>query len=139
VRRLAARSGVQAFEIVDPVMPGRRSVAQILLVEDDPGVRDVLCTSIAAEGHEVHCVASFAEAAQALSTGAHRLVVADIRLPDGSGAELAGEAIRQGKKAILISGHPEDRPRLSTHGLLYLVKPFRIEDLLRAIAAQVER
>lgn len=111
-------------------------MASVLLVEDRDDVRELLKETILLVGHELDCVPSWAEGLRALASGAHDVLVADVRLPDGSGHDLAQRALARGKKAVLITGHP-DEMRKSAPEIVYLRKPFLMRALLNALEQQV--
>ncbi len=58
----------------------------IILIEDDPGVRQTLVDILEHRGYEVAAVGSVADAPDA---GGHGLALVDIKLPDGSGVDVA--------------------------------------------------
>ena len=72
--------------------PGRRPT--VLVVEDDANLRRALVRTLAGIGLEVTACATCAEAHRARCAD---LGVLDIDLPDGDGARLAEELLRQGK------------------------------------------
>ena len=61
---------------------------RILIVEDDPGIADVLVYALNADGFEPHRFATGTEALAALAPLQPALVLLDIGLPDGNGLEL---------------------------------------------------
>jgi CheY-like chemotaxis protein len=75
-------------------------VANILVIEDDPGLRRVLLCSLQFAGHEVHAVDNGRDGLRAVREHATDLVVTDIVMPDSDGLEV----IR-----ILKSDHPKIR------------------------------
>jgi DNA-binding NtrC family response regulator len=79
----------------------------ILYVEDNALVRESFAELLAAAGREVVCVADGAGAREALREQAVHLLMTDINLPDGSGLDLAREALQQnpGLPVIVCSGH----------------------------------
>lgn len=109
---------------------------KVLLVEDDPAVRGILCEAIAVEGYDVICVATCREALAALAGDRYALLISDVRLADGSGRELAARAIQGGSKAILVSGHPDELAALEP-GVTGVLKPSRLAVILSAIADQI--
>lgn len=109
---------------------------KVLLVEDDPAVRGMLCEAIAIEGYDVTCVATCREALAALAGGGYALMISDVRLADGSGRRLAAQAIQMGAKAILVSGHPDELQALEP-GVTGLPKPSRLDVIISAIADQI--
>jgi CheY-like chemotaxis protein len=115
---------------------GEIGMATILLVEDRADVRDLIKDTILGVGHELECADSWREGRQRLAENAPDVLVADIRLPDGSGHDLAKRAVALGAKAVLITGHP-DELQDSGEDILYLRKPFLMKTLLRAIEHHV--
>jgi DNA-binding response OmpR family regulator len=60
-------------------------------------------------------------------------MIADVRLADGSGFDLANEAAQGGRKALLVTGHPDAMRQLDALGLPYVAKPFRLDALAERI------
>jgi DNA-binding response OmpR family regulator len=110
--------------------------AKILLVEDDPAVRGILCEAIEFEGYDVTCVATCADARAALAAGGYGLLISDVRLTDGSGRLLAAQALKAGAKTILLSGHPDELQALEP-GVIGVLKPSRLDVIITAIARQL--
>jgi DNA-binding response OmpR family regulator len=108
-------------------------MAAVLVVEDDPDVLALLCDAIAAAGHAVECVGTYAEGGDRLSAGTFDLVVANARLPDGSGIDLADKAMQQGAKAMIVTGHPDAMQVLAAQGRAFVRKPFRLDEMVREI------
>jgi DNA-binding response OmpR family regulator len=100
----------------------------VLLVEDQPEVLRVLCQGVSHFGYDAICVGGFAEAIEHLRSGVPDLLVADVRLPDGSGLDLAAKARELGKPVILMTGYPEVARLLDERGISYLPKPFRFAE-----------
>jgi two-component system response regulator PilR (NtrC family) len=69
-------------------MPPPNPAKTVLLVEDEPGFRDVLQMGLAGQGFETAAAAGILEARNALLGGPFDAVVSDLRLKDGSGIEL---------------------------------------------------
>jgi two-component system KDP operon response regulator KdpE len=111
------------------------SLLRILLLEDDRELRTTLASALRVEGYELLCAASLAEA-RALLIHAEPvdLVLLDLGLPDGDGAELLAQ-LRRGRNTpvLIISAREQDahKVRLLDAGADdYLVKPFSISELL---------
>jgi CheY-like chemotaxis protein len=111
-------------------------MASVLLVEDRDDVRELIRDTIQTAGYALDCASSWADGWRMLASKKHDLVVADVRLPDGSGRDLARRAISLGKKAVLITGHPNEVRRARPE-IIYLRKPFLMRTLLRAIEQHV--
>jgi DNA-binding response OmpR family regulator len=114
-------------------------MARILVVEDSDDVCQLLCVALAHEGHAAHGVKTAAEGSRALERGNYEVMIADMRLPDGSGAELAEKALTRAIEPLLTTGHPEEMRRLELRGIDYLRKPFLLRDLARLVDRRVTR
>ena len=70
-------------------------MARILIVDDEPSVRDSLRRTVEREGHEVALAADLRTGRRLLAEGAFELLLTDIRLGDGSGLDLVADARRR--------------------------------------------
>ncbi|HEX4720226.1 MAG TPA: response regulator transcription factor [Thermoleophilaceae bacterium] len=116
--------------------------ARILVVEDDEAIASGLARVLEGEGYDVDRTAHGREA-PALADGA-QLVVLDLGLPDIDGISVC-RTLREGRPelAILILS-ARDRELDIVAGLDagaddYLVKPFRLSELLARVRAHVRR
>jgi PAS domain S-box-containing protein len=114
---------------------------RVLLVEDDPEVRDVMSTYLKNLGCAVHAVASAEEALAALDTGVRaELLLTDIALGAGMrGTALAAlvQARDPGMRILLMSGFSTEliaADRDSPSSWELLPKPCTREELAGAIA-----
>ncbi|CAO3372159.1 ATP-binding protein [Azospirillum argentinense] len=124
-----------------PVTARMRAGARVLVVEDDPIVREGLCAMIRQWGHEVFPAASFGEAVEALRRHPDPdVIVADYRLGEGhTGTETIREVRRRSKRpipGILVTGDtaPERLAEAEAGKFSILHKPVLADDLRRAIA-----
>jgi len=110
--------------------------AVVLVVEDDPDIREVLVELLIDAGYSVRAAANLAEARAFLARMLPSLLVADLNLPDGSSEELfATLAARDASiGVVVISAATDGREVAERHGAQYLAKPFCIEDLLSVTA-----
>jgi DNA-binding response OmpR family regulator len=108
-------------------------MARILLVDDDPDVRPLLEHIIFADGHHVTPAESLKVARILLGKQPFDLLVTDVNLPDGSGLDLADEAMAAGLNTLVLTGHGlKLRPgKLSAYN--YLLKPIRVAELTSRI------
>lgn len=116
----------------------------VLLVEDDHGVRAVLTLYLEKAGFRVFEAASRDEARSTWQDqlDAIDIVVSDIILPDGNGADLAQEfrLERPNIKIIMISGGvPAPIGGYSAGNRPFLPKPFAPQVLVEAIATEFAR
>ena len=77
----------------------------VLVVDDEPDLLTLYELTLLREGHEVETAASVADAWALLQQRVYRLVITDMRLPDGSGLELMHrlEVARRPEKIIVIT------------------------------------
>ena len=103
----------------------------ILVVEDDPGVRELVCMMLTSKGYTVLTAKhpSDAEAVCQKHSGNIHLLLTDMILPGASGREIAKRVgtLRPGIKVLYMSGYTDDA-LVRDHGLdesfAFLQKPF---------------
>jgi CheY-like chemotaxis protein len=126
----------------EAVPPSGASSLRILLVEDHEDSNRSLTRILEILGHRVRPTRNTKEAKQAAQGGRFDLLISDLGLPDGDGAQLMHELKRAyGLKGIALSGYgtAEDRQRTATAGFSeHLVKPVNIQELEAAIARTTE-
>ncbi|WP_165679754.1 response regulator, partial [Metapseudomonas otitidis] len=119
--------------------PGPSSTARtILLVDDDPRVREVTAALLNALGYRVLEVGSGSEALQRLEQGVD-LLLTDYAMPGMNGAELASLAQQQqpGLPVIFITGYAE-LGGLDLPDQVVMQKPFREADIAAKLRAALE-
>lgn len=117
----------------------------ILVVDDDPALRATLSEQLALEGEFApREAATMSEARQILLSADARFdaVLLDIGLPDGDGRDLCAELRRDGFKVPIIMLTGADAEQDVVRGLDsgandYIAKPFRINELLARLRAQL--
>lgn len=114
-------------------MPAKR----ILLVEDEPLIRDLLAHNLHAEGYAIDAVATATEARARLSRQVYALVIADWRLPDGDGTLIADEAADQGAKTFVMSGYLFQMPGGRAERHETLMKPIRPSEIIAAVERSI--
>jgi FixJ family two-component response regulator len=106
-------------------------------VRDDQRVREALSSLIAAFGLNVLTFGSAAEFLQTEKPDAPACLVLDLQLPDATGLELQQQLLDQvAPPVVFISGHgdvPSSVRAMKAGALEFLQKPFRDDDLLKAI------
>ncbi|MGC8476673.1 MAG: response regulator [Acetobacteraceae bacterium] len=110
--------------------------ATILVVDDDPEVREIVAEILLDYGHQVLAAAGGADALRLIeATPGIELMITDVRMPDISGLELAARArrSRDGLRVILISGYFPG----ADAGARVLLKPFRMAELHAAVQAEL--
>ena len=110
---------------------------RVLVVEDDAEIRGLLRAALAAEGFEVITAVSVSEAGALLAHRPPDVIVLDLGLPDGDGAELVRAVRRQSALPIVVASarhEPAGKIALLDAGADdYLVKPFAVDELLARI------
>ena len=112
----------------------KRHIARLLLVEDEPLVAFDNEHALSDAGFEiVGTVDRVAAALAAIEVGGIDLVVADVRLADGSGVDVARAAKAAGVPVLFVTGlRPEGADGLAEG---WLCKPYAPRDLVAAIQA----
>ena len=112
---------------------------KVLLVEDDPIVGMMVGAALEDLGCEVMRATTADEALRLLKENTHiELVFSDIIMPGKlNGVELAKEArsLRPNLGVVLTTGYSEDAAGLD--GTRVLAKPYRMEALAEALAAEL--
>lgn len=108
-------------------------MARILLVEDDANVRLLLEHVLRGEGHDVDPTATVEQALSRLHQHRYDLVVADGKLPDGTGMTIGDAASADGVRTLIITGFALQLPREELMRFDYLLKPVRPAELVKAI------
>ena len=147
------------FRIYFPVMSRKRSAGarhrdergtpgrgeKILLVEDDPKVRDFTRTALAGHGYKVADAGSAAKALEVFEKEQAdiRMVLCDIILSDRSGLDLVDQLLakKPDMAVVLTSGFLEasQRPLLNGKGYSYLQKPYSMLNLLKTVSDSFAR
>jgi DNA-binding response OmpR family regulator len=116
------------------------SYMRILLVEDEPGLRDGLTDLLGGDGHDVEAVADGATAAARGIAESFDLLVLDLMLPRMDGMEVCRRvrAARPGTPILMLTarGAEDDKVRGLTEGADdYVTKPFSARELLARVRA----
>jgi DNA-binding response OmpR family regulator len=108
----------------------------ILLVEDEPAIVDFMRRVLLRAGYSVRVATTGRQALAALAERTPALLILDLILPDLHGFAVL-DHIHQHRLAvpiIIITANPQTLAALYTPGIhRYLVKPFRVDELLRAV------
>jgi DNA-binding NtrC family response regulator len=104
----------------------------ILYVEDNDLVREACAELLASAERRIVCVADGAGAREALRAHDVKLLLTDINLPDGSGLDLARDALRHNPSlpVIVCSGNDSSDVAPSLGPTVHsLRKPFDLDEL----------
>jgi len=110
--------------------------SQVLVVDDDTGMRTALETSFLRHGWRVETAAGASEAVAKFRRRQHPLVVTDIRMPDGDGfAVLRQVHAWEPRTAVILltafGSVPDAVAAMKDGACEYLVKPVAFEELER--------
>ena len=113
----------------------------ILLVEDEPYIRDVLCWTLEDEGFHVTAAVDAAAARDRLREQRPAVVVLDWMLPKGGGASVLAELRRlyPGTPVIVVSAiDAAEEAARGSGAIAFMRKPFDLELLVAAVKKAVE-
>jgi DNA-binding NtrC family response regulator len=114
-------------------------MANILVVDDELGIRDLLSEILNDEGHSVDLAENAAQARSARAQARPDLVLLDIWMPDTDGVSLLKEWSATGQltmPVIMMSGHATiDTAVEATKigAMAFLEKPITLQKLLKAV------
>jgi len=120
------------------------NVPVVLVVDDDPAIRQALQSLIRSVGLRVETFASAQEFHARRRSDAPSCLVLDVRMPGASGLDVQRQLGEQGLTLpiIFITGHgdiPMSVRAMKAGAVEFLTKPFRDQELLDAIRAAIER
>jgi two-component system response regulator HydG len=108
-------------------------MTRILLVEDDPDVRMMMEHVLIDAGCTVDSTGTMQGGYQLLGYRSYDLVIADGKLPDGTGLDVADKAGEKGTRALVITGYAFTLPGNSTSQYEILLKPLKPRELIEAV------
>ena len=116
----------------------------VLVVDDDPSLREALSSLLRSVGLRVEVFGSAPELLETALPDAACCLVLDIRLPKRSGLDFQSELIKANIQIpiIFITAHgdvPMSVRAMKAGAVDFLSKPFRDQDLLDAVAIAIER
>jgi signal transduction histidine kinase len=136
------RASVESTVACEPAVNGRRVAGRdVLIVEDNPDIRDLLQQLLESYGHHVDSVGDGLTAVEHARRHRPSIIVVDIGLPGLDGYGVA-ERVRQslGSSVYLVAltgyGRPDDRRRALEAGFdVHMTKPVDVDALRHMIAA----
>lgn len=120
------------------------TVAQILIVEDDPAVSSAISRWLKKNSHVVVHAPNAVAAAEHLDSSEFDLLILDVELPDKNGFEILADYRKAGctALALFLTGRSsiEDKVTGFQHGADdYLTKPFEAAELMLRVDALLQR
>jgi len=115
--------------------PARRE--RILIIDDDPGLSEVILMLLGGEGYRVEHAATVRAGLAQVAATEFDLVITDLKLPDGTGVEAIRpiKEIRGDLPVILMTSYSSVESAIDAlrNGAVdYIIKPFDNEDFLHA-------
>ena len=112
---------------------------KILIVEDEPALRELIQRSLEKERYVVEVAADFNSALRKIEDYDYDCVLLDIMLPDGSGLDLLEKlkAMHKRENVIIISAKDSLEDKLGADD--YLPKPFHLAELNARIKSVIRR
>ncbi|WP_418320834.1 response regulator [Piscinibacter sakaiensis] len=113
--------------------PVRPRVVQVLVIEDDPAIRQLLRTTLEAEGHAVHEAATARDGRTLAGNRRIDVYLVDLGLPDGDGVALIRELRGWTQRPILVlSARTQEAQKveaLDAGADDFVTKPFGVAEL----------
>jgi excisionase family DNA binding protein len=129
----------------DTADPAPRAVPlrpRVLVVDDEPSIRETLSKTLAVAEYEVDGVADGRSAIERLRLYAYDLLIVDLRMPGMDGLTVIREAkrLKSALPVIVITGYSTEAAAIEALNLGvagYLTKPFRVAQVLAAAAKAI--
>jgi putative nucleotidyltransferase with HDIG domain len=124
--------------------PEMNGASRILIVDDDPGVCEVLSRSLTAAGKSCDCFQDARSAIAALARGQYDLFLCDLLLPDMNGVELmrCGRSLAPDMAVVLITSVVDTAlavALLKEGASDYITKPFGLEEVWLSVGRALEK
>jgi two-component system OmpR family response regulator len=120
------------------------TAARILVVDDEPNIRDLLITSLRFAGYQVRAVSNGAQTISAVLEEEPDLIILDVMLPDMNGFSVTKRLRGAGYTAPILFLTAKDETEdkitgLNAGGDDYVTKPFSLDEIVARIAAILRR
>jgi two-component system OmpR family response regulator len=117
---------------------------RVLIVDDEPNIRDLLATSLKFAGYEVQTAANGAQAVAAVTESEPDIILLDVMLPDMNGFSVTKKLRSSGIEAPILFLTARDDVEDKITGLTvggddYLTKPFSLDEVVARIQAILRR
>jgi signal transduction histidine kinase/DNA-binding response OmpR family regulator len=118
--------------------------SSILVVDDEPGIRDLLAWELRAQGHSVVTAADGAEALEEIRRAEFDLLICDVRMPRVGGLEVlkVTKETAPETEVVIATGYAEIEYAIECvrQGAFdFIQKPFNTADLLATVSRALER
>lgn len=118
--------------------------ATIVVIDDEPAIRDLLATSLKFSGFAVEMAATGSQAIETIEKNKPDLIVLDVMLPDIDGFTVTRRIRQEGINApiLFLTARDDSQDKimgLSVGGDDYVTKPFSLEEVVARIRAILRR
>jgi signal transduction histidine kinase len=118
--------------------------ASILIVDDEPGIRDMLRWELDGQGYEVEAASGGAEALERVGAREFDVVISDVRMPDVNGLEVlrTTKSCSPATEVVIITGQAELRDAVDCvrgGAFDFVQKPFELPEILATLARAMEQ
>jgi two-component system OmpR family response regulator len=125
-------------------MTSAQPEAKLLVVDDEPNIRELLSTSLRFAGFDVTAAANGREALDAVEADEPDLAVLDVMLPDMDGFTVTRRLRAQGRHfpVVFLTARDETSDKvtgLTVGGDDYVTKPFSLDEVVARIRAVLRR
>ncbi|HSR67488.1 MAG TPA: HD domain-containing phosphohydrolase [Acidobacteriota bacterium] len=125
-------------------LPGMDPAERILVVDDEPLVRDLLSSYLRGAGYVCETARSGREALEKLDRQPASLVIADIRMPELNGLQLLDNLVDQhpDTAAIMITAVADMETAVGTMKVGaydYITKPFNLDKVAGAVSSALDK
>ncbi len=136
---LESRGTVRRSRPVSAAATVPAGTPRVLIVDDEPSIRDVLSRTLSMAEYKVETVGDARGALDRLRLADFDLLIADLRMPGMDGLALIREArrLQPALKVIIVTGYSSEESAIEAVNLGvvgYLIKPFRVPQVLSAAA-----
>jgi two-component system response regulator PilR (NtrC family) len=119
-------------------------MAKLLIVDDEPGLRQVLAITFEGEGHQVKIAENGRRGLAALKADSFDLMLSDVRMPDMTGIELLREAreFLPDLAVVMMTAYATvetAREAFKLGAYDYITKPFDLADVKLKIEGALEK
>ena len=117
---------------------------KVLIVDDEPNIRDLLSTSLRFAGFSTHAVGNGADAVLAAEKADPDIILLDVMLPDMNGFSVTKKIRSMGITAPVLFLTARDETEDKVTGLTvggddYMTKPFSLDEIVARINAILRR
>ncbi len=120
------------------------SMRRLLVVDDEPAIRNAIATYFRSLGHSVDTAGTGREAVSRATTATYDALLLDLRLPDTTGDVILRELESEGlapRRVVFVTGDTQSesaRQALEATGRPIVSKPFLLDELATVVLAEAD-